>query len=275
MDSCRLHPSIEGKLPLSPKTVEPSYEAWMPQDHPPQRPGNGLLIPKSQPRRCPPGAIEAAGRARGRPGYDLVPMRAPLKPRVALVPRWNGRFTKPARITFSTSATLDGEDKAVGVGSSTTKATEDAKTEQEKLSKQAKDALAMPPPPPKPQAEETPNPLLEMSNAAADEQVIEWLGTYVAMNEPLRDRCLRDINTIPNIAKVFKLWQEWVKTEGSWDFEKGFKTRMDEVLALVENTCRSLEDLSKMNDETRISLEGALLGATRMRDGLQWARQGN
>jgi hypothetical protein len=40
--SCRLHPFIEGKLPLSPKAVEPSYEVWVPQD-PPQRPGNGLI----------------------------------------------------------------------------------------------------------------------------------------------------------------------------------------------------------------------------------------
>jgi hypothetical protein len=114
-----------------------------------------------------------------------------------------------------------------------------------------------------------------MSNAAADDKVIEWLGKHVATNEPLLDRCRRDTNAISEIAQVFRLWEEWVRIEGSWDFEKGVKTGTDEVLALVGTTCSSLEDLSTMNVETCAFVAEALSGVARMRDGLQWARQGN
>jgi hypothetical protein len=269
LGSCRLHPFIEGKLPLSPKAVEPSYEAWVPQD-PPQRPGYGLLIPKSQPRpRRQPGGKLLVARPRVRWGDGPVLALAPLKPSVAFVPRWSGRLIKPARRGDSTFATLVGKEKTVGVGSSA--ALQQQQQPQQQQQQQQHFAPSYQPP----SDQSSWNPLLEMSNAAADDKVIEWLGKHVATNEPLLDRCRRDTNTISEIAQVFKLWEEWVKIEGSWDFEKGVKTGMDGVLALVETTCSSLEGLSTMNAETCAFVEKALSGVTRMRDGLQWARQGN
>ncbi|KAM0698852.1 hypothetical protein Q7P36_000896 [Cladosporium allicinum] len=184
--TCRLHPLIEEKLPLSPKAVEPSYEEWVPQD-PPQRPGNGLLVPKSQPRlRRAPAAKPRA--ARMRPGADLV--LAPVKP---WKPRWSGRLARPAGIAASTSATLDGKDKTGGVGSSVAKAVKAAKAALDARIMAAEEALYTPP-----------NPLFEVDNAAADDQVIEWLKILLAPTEPLLDRYRRDTTTIPNIVLALK-----------------------------------------------------------------------
>lgn len=249
--TCRLHPFIEGKLPLSPKAVEPSYEEWVPQD-PPQRPGNGLLIPKSQPR--PRHAPAAKPRvARVRPGVDLV--LVPVKP---WKPRWSGRLAKPAGIVASTSATLDGKDKTGGVGSSVAKA---AKAALDARIMAAEEALYTPP-----------NPLLEVDNAAADDQVIEWLKILLAPTEPLLDRYRRDTTTIPNIVLALKFWEQWLKSDGSWDFEKGTKTRMHEreVSALIETACGSLQTLSMKIDD--ILVHAAVKRVIGMRDALQWAR---
>jgi hypothetical protein len=75
----RLHPFIEGKLPLSPKAVEPSYdEAWMPQEDPPQRRGYGL-IPKALPR--PPRPSEAKYLATRAQKLEKYPhLRLPVLP---------------------------------------------------------------------------------------------------------------------------------------------------------------------------------------------------
>jgi hypothetical protein len=268
--SCRLHPFIEGKLPLSPKAVEPSYEAWVPQG-PPQRPGYGLLIPKSQPRpRRQPVVKPLVARAR-------VLVLAPLKPSVAgkaeqeklkkLKKQAEDRVRMPPP-----SIPAAGPSTSKQTPADTTAALQQQQQPQPQQQQQPQH-FAAPYQPPSNQSSW--NPLLEMSNAAADDKVIEWLGKHVATNEPLLDRCRRDTNAISEIAQVFRLWEEWVRIEGSWDFEKGVKTGMDEVLALVGTTCSSLEDLSTMNVETCAFVAEALSGVARMRDGLQWARQGN
>jgi hypothetical protein len=162
----------------------------------------------------------------------------------------HGRLIKTVRHGDGTPVTLDDEGKIVAIGTSTTKA------------KEAEEVIL-------------PNPLLEMSNADADDQVIEWLRTCLAANEPLLDRCRRDHTTISEIAKVFKLWEAWVKAEGSWDFDKASKTRTDNVLGFIGTACNSFQALSTINDKTRNFVEDSLERVTRMRDALQGARQGN
>jgi hypothetical protein len=103
--TCRPHPFIEGKLPLSPKAVEPPYEeAWVPQD-PPQRPGNGL-IPKAQRRPRPSKARTLATRAQmveKNPHLKLpvLPLPSPSKLKVPPPPsklKMHGRLIKTVRI---------------------------------------------------------------------------------------------------------------------------------------------------------------------------------
>ena len=257
--SCRLHPLIEGKLPLSPKAVEPSYEVvWVPQD-PPQRPGNGL-IPKALPRpRRPDGpeALAAKARYKQKHYYYPVPTIAPLKLSAGL--QLPSRLNTPVKAKFTGGMQADAE-----------------RLKQQQHQQQQQQRQQQQQPQQQVARESHPNQLLEMSDADALATVDGWLTELAtAPSSALQLHCQRNHDTISNIAEAFKFMEQWLKIEGTWNFDKVPVDRLDVMLSNVSTAYSSLQELSKINDGTHEFVSTALRRVERMGVAIEWAKTGN
>ena len=286
--SCRLYPLIEGKLPLSPKAVEPSYEVWVPQQGPPQRPGNGL-IPKAQrrPRRGP----EPHAVAPRRPVNNPL-STAPSEPTFGQKVRWHGPYLarrKWAALQLE-NMKRDADRKNPpphhvdlskwGQKAFDARAAQRQQQQQQPLSTFGRMPASTSAPVQQQSQRTASNPLLHMKDDRnARNEICNWLEAF-PMNQDdslAMDQLWAEIQQRPDrildIGRQFAWWMDWGRNgrQGpAWDSGKYDVGRMKGTIPLVSSTCRFLDTVSQNYPADHVVSE-ILDVVTRVRDDFQWA----